>query len=108
MSPWRTFGDQAVGVYHHLLRHDRDIALPVGFVTLGQVAARLSVLEVACNRCDRRGRLHVARLLAEHGPALPMPDLRCIIAVDCLRMIAGHVHDVCGVHFPGLVGLDLV
>ena len=21
--------------------------------------------------------------------------------------VAGHVHDVCGVHFPGLVGLDL-
>jgi hypothetical protein len=26
-------------------------------VTLGAVAARLPVLDVACNRCDRRGRL---------------------------------------------------
>ncbi|MFL5282915.1 MAG: hypothetical protein ACJ8AW_18460 [Rhodopila sp.] len=50
--------------------------MPVGVVTLGQVAARLQVLEVAC---DRRGRLHTARLLAEHGPGLPMPDLRCIM-----------------------------
>ena len=48
----------------------------------------------------------MARLLAEHGPALPMPDLRRIIAADCPRMLAGHVHDVCGVHFPGLIGLD--
>jgi len=45
--------------------------------------------------------------LAEHGSGLPMPDLRRIIAADCPRMIAGHVYDVCGTHFPGLLGLDL-
>jgi hypothetical protein len=72
-----------------------------GVVTLGQVAARLPVLDVACNRCTRHGQLNTFRLLAEHGP-----DLRRIIAADCPRMLAGHVHDVCGVHFPGLVGLD--
>ena len=81
--------------------------MPADIVLLGQVAARLPVLEVACNRCDRRGRLHSSRLLAMHGPNLPMPDLRFIIAADCPKMIAGHIHDVCGVHFPGLVGLDL-
>jgi hypothetical protein len=47
-------------------------------------------------------RLRIDRPLAEHRP-----DLRRIIAAACPRMIAGHVHDVCGVHFPGLVGLDL-
>jgi hypothetical protein len=35
-----------------------------------------------------------------------MPDLRRIIAADCPRMIVGQMHDVCGVHFPGLIGLD--
>ena len=40
-------------------------------------------------------------------PTLPMPDLCRILAADCLHMIAGHVQDVCGVHFPGLVRLDL-
>jgi hypothetical protein len=78
--------------------------MPAGVVLLGQVAACLSVLKVACKR---RGRLRTDRLLAAHGSGLPMPDLRCIIAADCPRMIAGHVHDVCGVYFPGLVGLDL-
>jgi hypothetical protein len=78
-------------------------AIPAGAVLLGQVAARLRVLEVACNRCDCRGRLHTTRLLAEHGPGLPMPALRRIIAADCPRMIAGQLHDVCGVHFPGLI-----
>jgi hypothetical protein len=78
---------------------------PAGVVTLGKVATRLPMLEVACNRCDRRGRLRTDRLLAQHGPDLPMPELRRIIAADCARMIAGQVHDPCGVHFPNLVGI---
>jgi hypothetical protein len=36
---------------------------------------------------------------------MPMPDLRRIIAADCPHMITGHAHDVCGVHFPGLLRL---
>jgi hypothetical protein len=59
------------------------------------------VLEVSRNRCDRREQRRIDRLLAEHGPAMPMPELRRIIASDCPKMIAGHAHDVCGVHFPG-------
>jgi hypothetical protein len=78
---------------------------PSGVVTLGQVAARLPVLDIACNRCDRRGRLRTDRLLAAHGPGLPMPALRRIVAVDCARMQAAQIHDVCGVHFPGLPGV---
>ncbi|MFL5284423.1 MAG: hypothetical protein ACJ8AW_26385 [Rhodopila sp.] len=41
----------------------------------------------------------------DYGPTMPMPELRRIIAADCARMIAGSAHDVCGVHFPDLVGL---
>jgi hypothetical protein len=59
------------------------------------------MLDVACNRCDRRGRPRMDRLLAEHGPAMPMPELRLVIAANCPRMIAGQMHDVCGGHFPG-------
>jgi hypothetical protein len=36
-----------------------------------------------------------------------MPDRRLIIVADCPCMIAGHIHDVCGVHFPKLIGLEL-
>jgi len=63
------------------------------------------MLEVSCNRCDRQGRLATARLLAERGADLPMPELRRIVAADCPRMQAGRTHDVCGVHFPRLSGL---
>ena len=79
--------------------------MPSGAVTLGQAAASLSLLAVACNRWERAGRLRTDSLLAEHGPALPMPTLRQIIAADCPRMRAGLIHDPCGVHFPGLAGI---
>jgi hypothetical protein len=73
-----------------------------GVVTLGQVAGRLPVLEVSCNRCDRRDRLRTDRPIAEHGQDMPIPKLRRLIAADCPRMTAGRMHDVCGVRFPGL------
>jgi hypothetical protein len=80
------------------------------YVLLGEVAerfaaARLTMLEVSCNCCDRRGRLSIGRLLAEHGPELPGPELRRIIAHDCPRRVAGKIPDVCGVHFPRKVAL---
>ncbi len=78
-----------------------------GYVRLGQLAGRLDRLDVACNRCDRRGRLRLDRLLAEHGPAMPVPDLLRLLSADCPRRIADKMHDACGTHLPGLVGLGL-
>lgn len=76
-----------------------------GVTTLGDMARQFpDTIVVSCNRCDRRGRRRTARLLAEHGADLPGPDLRRILAADCPRMIAGEMHDVCGIHFPGLSG----
>ena len=75
-----------------------------GYVTLGQIATGRSVMDIACNRCDRRGRLRIPRLLAEHGRDVPVPELRRILAGDCPKMIERKIHDVCGIHFPGLRG----
>jgi hypothetical protein len=47
-----------------------------GAVTLGQVARRMATLEVACRRCDRRGRYSTARLVGQHGAAMGLPELR--------------------------------
>jgi hypothetical protein len=79
--------------------------MPAGVILLGQAAARLSVLELACNRCNRHGRLRTARLVAEHGADLPVPELLRILSADCLRrqaMERGQLADVCGIHCPGL------
>ena len=79
--------------------------MPSGITTLCHMAAQFpETIIVSCNRCDRRGRLRTRRLLAEHGPDLPGPELRRILAADCPKMIAGKLHDVCGIHFPGLSG----
>ena len=43
-------------------------------VRLGDVVD-LVHLEIACRRCDRRGRMRVARLIAEHGAEIGLPDL---------------------------------
>ncbi len=47
-----------------------------GSILLGQVATLADQLAVACSRCDRAGWVATARLLAEHGPHMPMTDLR--------------------------------
>jgi hypothetical protein len=56
-------------------------------ITLGDMAAKgMTMLEVACRRCERRGRLSsIARLIAEHGRE-DYGDLRALIAADCPRM----------------------
>jgi hypothetical protein len=54
-----------------------------GTIHLGAVAARISTLNVGCNRCARVGRLRIDRLLAESSPDLLNPDLRRIVAADC-------------------------
>jgi hypothetical protein len=53
-----------------------------GTVTLGEVAARASHIEVACTRCERRGRYRLSRLIATLGEDFPMTDLGAQIA-DC-------------------------
>ena len=73
-----------------------------GTISLGEIAARLTMVEVACNRCDRRGRLNVARLVEEHGAACPGPDLLRHLSADCPKRIASKLHDVCGIHMPDL------
>jgi hypothetical protein len=78
---------------------------PSGVRTLGDIAAQFPEKSVvSCNRCERRGVLRTARLLAEHGPNIPGPELSRILAADCPKMIEGKMHDVCGIHFPGLSG----
>jgi hypothetical protein len=72
-----------------------------GIVTLGQMAALfadadLRMVEVACNRCPRRSRLSIARLLAEHGPARQVPSCAASSPRTCPRMQVQRTHDPCG------------
>ncbi|HEY0218822.1 MAG TPA: hypothetical protein VGC26_03500 [Afipia sp.] len=73
-------------------------------ITLSQVAARATMLEVACRKCTRHGKLSVARLIAEHGPHHGLPILLDQLTADCQRVIDNRIFDRCGAHFPQLPG----
>jgi len=72
-----------------------------GSVTLGDLIDRIAMLEVACSRCERRGRLQVDRLLAQYGDA-ELPELRLTLAGDCPRAAVVSISDQCDIYFPGL------
>ena len=74
-----------------------------GAVTLGDLVNKLPMLDVACSKCDRRGRLSVAKLIEAHGADAKLPVLRGILAGDCPRLRSASVYDRCGVHYPQLV-----
>ena len=53
-------------------------------ILLGEVAERgAAMIEVRCGRCERAGRLSVARLLAEHGPNTSMGEVMRAQGGDC-------------------------
>jgi hypothetical protein len=78
-----------------------------GAYTLADVAVRASMLDVACSRCDRRGRLNVHRLIEQHGATAKLPDLKDVLAGNCPKRGSHAIHDRCGVYYPGLTVLFL-
>lgn len=72
-----------------------------GSVVIGEVAARASHIDVACSRCDRRGRYQLARLVEALGDDFPMTDLGAELA-NCPRRGATAHNERCDVFFPGL------
>jgi hypothetical protein len=73
-----------------------------GSILLGQVAEHLVTLEIACNRCERKGRAAVDRLMTEHGPLMSIPTLLVLLSADCPKRQANKMHDPCGAYMPRL------
>ncbi|MDR5824739.1 hypothetical protein, partial [Caballeronia sp. LZ043] len=63
-----------------------------GSVSLGEVAARASHINIACSRCDRKGRYRLSRLIAEYREDFAMTDLGAERAV-CPRRTAAAQHE---------------
>jgi hypothetical protein len=56
-------------------------------VTLGQLcAANMAVLDVACFRCQRRGRYRLTRLIDRHGAGMGLVELKSILAASCPKL----------------------
>jgi hypothetical protein len=76
-----------------------------GSITLGAVAERTAVLNVACTRCERVGRYNLDVLIARHGPNFGIPMLLRKLAADCPKRKSRSAYDLCGVHCPDLSAL---
>jgi hypothetical protein len=66
---------------------------------------KLAMLDVACRKCERRGRLRLAGLIERYGADAALPDLRQKLAGDCPSAEAVSLYDRRGVHFPQLPAL---
>jgi hypothetical protein len=63
------------------------------------------MLDLVCAKCGRAGRYSVARLIAEHGADVKLPDLRHRLA-KCARTLPRQrpvsESDPCGVEYANL------
>jgi hypothetical protein len=71
--------------------------MPDGSFTLAEFP--LDMVELACDKCSRRGRLLKAKLVEAYGKDIALPDLRSAIA-RCDR--AGSMSNPCGAYYVAL------
>jgi hypothetical protein len=74
----------------------RDVA-----VLLGAFVGWIERLEIRCSRCDRHGRVPLAKLIEEHGSDLGLPGLAVLLAKDCPKAEAPW-GERCWGYFPQL------
>jgi len=73
-------------------RHIRSILLigrPMphdGAIIFGDLVGKLDVLEVACDKCGRKGRYAVARLIEQRGRDAKVVDFLADITADCRKI----------------------
>src|SRR5207249_2658909 len=78
-----------------------------GTITLGELQGKLDLLDVACHRCERRGRVSLARLIEEHGAYTGLPDLWETLAGDCQHARATALNNRCAIYYPQLPAMFL-
>jgi len=76
-----------------------------GAITVGDLVGRLEYLTLECEKCGRRGRYRVARLVEQHGPDHKLTDWQWQLTADCPRRQAARMSDWCGAGSPDLVRL---
>jgi hypothetical protein len=80
------------------------MSVAAGTISLAEITARLRMLDVRCNCCERHGLVNTLRLLDIHGN-VSMPELLERLSADCPRRQAierRQLADVCGIHCPEL------
>ena len=78
-----------------------------GSMTLCEPQGKLTTLDIACHRCERRGRVSLARLIEEHGADTGLPDLWESLAGDCPNAHTTALNSRCAIYYPQLPALFL-
>ena len=76
--------------------------MSTGSLSLAQIADRLTVLEVRCTKCDRRGRYRITTLIERYGADFAGPDLRGKLSEGCERHGAAE-YERCDLYFPDML-----
>ena len=78
-----------------------------GSITLGELQGKLDLLDIPCHRCERSGRVSLARLIEEHGADTGIPDLWQNLAGDCPQARSAALNNRCAIYYPQLPALFL-
>ena len=78
-----------------------------GSITLSELHGKLDLLEIKCHRCERHGRVSLARLIEEHGADTGLPDLLENLAGDCPNARTAALNSRCAIYHPQLSALFL-
>jgi hypothetical protein len=74
-----------------------------GAITFGDLAGKLDVLAVACEKCGRAGRYAMRRLVKERGRDAKLIDWRDEVTAGWPRRVAQNYGDQCGARCPDLL-----
>jgi hypothetical protein len=73
-----------------------------GAIIFRDLVDKLDVLNVECDKCGRRGRYHLHRLIERYGIDAKLFDWSDEITADCPRKHSGNLYDQCGARCPDL------
>jgi len=75
-----------------------------GSPTPADLIGKLDWLIVRCDKCGRRGRYSVTRLIERYGPDAKLTDWLRRVTEDCPRRWSIDMSDQCGRHYSVLCG----
>ena len=73
-----------------------------GAIIFSDLICKLDMLHIACDKCARKGRYAVARLIEQRGRDAKLIDWLAEITADCPKKPAGNMSDQCAARCPDL------
>jgi hypothetical protein len=78
-----------------------------GFITFGDIAGKLTMLRLTCDRCGRAGQYRVDRLIRERGRDASLMEWKAERTADCPHGKSGDIDDQCRAVMPDIAKVVL-